>query len=135
MDGAPIFSLFAEALPGAQLHSLRGLLNSTTNMILTCMERGETFEQAVAYCQQIALPRPTRVVISNGWDASVKVAALATVLMGIPTLPSEWIVRDTRNHTCEIERARSEGSAGNCVYSQPGGRRGTGKGCTRNGRR
>ncbi len=38
MDGAPIFSLFRSALPGAQLLGFRGILNSTTNLILTRME-------------------------------------------------------------------------------------------------
>ena len=33
MDGAPIFSLWREALPGAALQSFRGVLNSTTNLI------------------------------------------------------------------------------------------------------
>jgi len=110
MDGAPIFSLFREALPGAQLRSLRGLLNSTTNMILTCMEQGETFEQAVANCQQIGIAETDPSGDIDGWDASVKVAALATVLMGIPTLPSEVDRQGIRQITPgEIERARAEG--------------------------
>ena len=44
MDGAPIFSLYREALPAANLLSLHGVLNSTTNMILTRMENGESFD-------------------------------------------------------------------------------------------
>ncbi len=40
MDGAPIFSLFRSALPGTQLNSFRGILNSTTNLILGRMESG-----------------------------------------------------------------------------------------------
>ena len=55
MDGAPIFSLFREALPGSNLISFRGILNSTTNMILTRMEDGESFDDAVAYCQKIGI--------------------------------------------------------------------------------
>ena len=39
MDGAPIFSLFRSALPAAQLLGFRGILNSTTNLILGRMER------------------------------------------------------------------------------------------------
>src|SRR3989337_2831917 len=49
MDGAPIFSLYRTCLPAAELRSLRGILNSTTNLILTRMETGDTFEQAVAF--------------------------------------------------------------------------------------
>jgi len=40
MDGAPIFSLFRSALPAAKLQAFRGILNSTTNYILSRMENG-----------------------------------------------------------------------------------------------
>ena len=47
MGGAPIFSLFREAMPAATLTRLRGILNSTTNLMLTEMENGSSFDQAV----------------------------------------------------------------------------------------
>jgi len=53
MDGVPIFSLFRSALPAAQLLGLRGILNSTTNLILGRMENGESFEGAVKYAQSV----------------------------------------------------------------------------------
>jgi homoserine dehydrogenase len=40
MGGAPVFSLLREALPAARRLSFRGLLNSTTNLMLTAMEQG-----------------------------------------------------------------------------------------------
>jgi hypothetical protein len=55
MDGAPIFSLWREALPGAELQSFRGVLNSTTNLILTLMEDGHTFDEAVSHAQSIGI--------------------------------------------------------------------------------
>ena len=64
----------------------------------------------MAYCQQtgIAETDPSRDI--DGWDASVKVAALVTVLMGVPTKPSEVERQGIRNITPdEIDRARSEG--------------------------
>jgi homoserine dehydrogenase len=42
MGGAPIFSLFREALPAARLMRFRGILNSTTNLILTEMDYAAT---------------------------------------------------------------------------------------------
>ena len=89
MDGAPIFSLFRSALPAAQLSSLRGILNSTTNLILGRMENGETFEQAVKYCQQIGLAETNPSGDVDGWDAAIKVAVLVTVLMGVPLKPQD----------------------------------------------
>ncbi len=89
MDGAPIFSLFRETLPAANLISFRGVLNSTTNVILTRMEAGDTFEQAVAYTQEIGLAETDPSGDIDGWDAAVKVAALVTVLMGVPLKPAD----------------------------------------------
>ncbi|HMN62795.1 MAG TPA: homoserine dehydrogenase [Anaerolinea sp.] len=89
MDGAPIFSLFRGPLPAAELRGFTGILNSTTNMILEMMEQGKTFEQAVAHCQQIGIAETDPSGDVDGWDASIKVAALSTVLMGIPLKPQQ----------------------------------------------
>jgi homoserine dehydrogenase len=84
MDGAPIFSLFRSALPGAYLNSFKGILNSTTNLILTRMEDGDTFDAAVRYAQQIGIAETDPSGDVDGWDAAIKVAALVTVLMDTP---------------------------------------------------
>jgi homoserine dehydrogenase len=109
MDGAPIFSLFREALPGANVKSFRGVLNSTTNMILTRMESGESFEQAVAYCQKIGIAETDPSGDIDGWDASVKVAALVTVLMGVPWKPDQVEREGIRKiQAADIQQARRE---------------------------
>jgi homoserine dehydrogenase len=89
MDGAPIFSLFRSTLPATQVVALRGILNSTTNLILGRMENGESFEEAIKYCQEIGLAETDPSGDVDGWDAAIKVAALATVLMGVPLKPQE----------------------------------------------
>jgi len=89
MDGAPIFSLFRETLPASKLVKFQGVLNSTTNMILTRMEMGEGFDQAVAYAQKIGIAETDPSGDIDGWDAAVKVAALATVIMGISLKPQD----------------------------------------------
>ena len=118
MDGAPIFSLFRESLPGANLRSLRGILNSTTNMILTLMERGESFEQAVAYCQSIGIAETDPSGDIDGWDAAVKVAALATVLMDIPLKPQQVARKGIRDLTAQdITGAMKDGKRWKLVCS------------------
>jgi homoserine dehydrogenase len=87
MDGAPIFSMFRSSLPAARLLSFEGILNSTTNLILTRMEGGEEFEAAVTYAQKIGIAESDPSGDIDGWDAAVKVAALVTVLMGVPLKP------------------------------------------------
>ncbi len=88
MDGAPIFSTFRQ-LPVSNVRSISGVLNSTTNLILTRMEAGETFDQAVAYAQQIGVAERDPSGDVMGWDASVKLAALVTVIMGVPLKPQQ----------------------------------------------
>jgi homoserine dehydrogenase len=87
MDGAPIFSMWREALPGANLESFKGVLNSTTNLILTLMEEGKAFEEAVAYAQEIGIAETDPSGDVDGWDAAIKVSALVTVLTGTPFNP------------------------------------------------
>lgn len=89
MDGAPIFSLWARALLGARLDSFRGVLNSTTNLILCLMEDGKTFEEAVAYAQSIGIAETDPSGDIDGWDAAIKVSALVTVMMDQPKTPDQ----------------------------------------------
>lgn len=118
MDGAPIFSLFRETLPGARLLALKGVLNSTTNMILTLMERGETFEQAVAYCQSIGIAETDPSGDIDGWDAAVKVAALATVMMDTPFKPQQVERQGIRGITMsDIANASRDGKRWKLVCS------------------
>ncbi len=89
MDGAPIFSLFRGPLPAAALNGFHGILNSCTNLILDRMQQGETFDQAVTYAQSIGIAETDPTADIDGWDAAIKVAALATVLMGSPMTPQQ----------------------------------------------
>ncbi|RPI87999.1 MAG: homoserine dehydrogenase [Chloroflexi bacterium] len=110
MDGAPIFSLFRETLPSARLLSFNGVLNSTTNLILTRMEAGETFDEAVQYAQSIGIAETDPSGDIDGWDAAVKVAALVTVLMGVPVTPDQVSRIGIRDLTQEdIRTALGEG--------------------------
>ena len=89
LGGSPVFSVFRETMPAAELLSFKGVLNSTTNIILTRMEKGETFDQAVKFCQSIGVAETDPSADVDGWDAAIKVAALVTVLMDIPCLPQQ----------------------------------------------
>jgi homoserine dehydrogenase len=125
MDGAPIFSLYRETLPAAHLKSLRGVLNSTTNMILTRMEQGESFEHAVAYCQEIGIAETDPSGDVDGWDAAVKVAALVTVIMGVPLKPQQVNRLGIRGITpLEISQAKAVGKRWKLVCSAQHGANG-----------
>lgn len=81
MDGAPLFGMWREALPAAELSEFRGVLNSTTNYMLGLMENGQSFEQSIASAQNIGIAETDPSGDIEGWDAAVKTWALVTVLM------------------------------------------------------
>lgn len=110
MGGAPIFSLFREALPAAQLRRFRGILNSTTNLMLSEMEQGASFEQAVKKAQDRGIAETDPSFDVDGWDATVKVSALATVLMDYPLKPADIAREGIRGLTAEtLSTARMMG--------------------------
>jgi homoserine dehydrogenase len=82
MDGTPIFSLFPHALPAVEVRGFRGILNSTTNVVLTEIENGLSFDDAVRCAQEIGVAETDPSDDLDGWDPAVKVAALAIVVMG-----------------------------------------------------
>jgi len=110
MDGAPIFSLFRNALPAARLKSFKAILNSTTNLILTRMENGESFDDALKYAQETGITETDPSGDIDGWDSAIKVAALATALMNIPTKPAEILRTGIRPITPEmVTAAKADG--------------------------
>jgi homoserine dehydrogenase len=82
MDGVPIFSMFRDNLPFIEVKGFRGILNSTTQVILTGMEEGLTFDESLKKAQQIGIAETDPTDDVDGWDAAVKTAALARVIMG-----------------------------------------------------
>jgi homoserine dehydrogenase len=105
MDGVPIFSLFRDNLPVIELRGFRGILNSTTNVILGGMEEGLSFEESLKKAQQMGVAETDPSHDVEGWDAAVKVAALVTVLMGAPIRLEEIERKGIGKLSCETVRA------------------------------
>lgn len=87
MDGAPIFSLVEKALPATRVRGFRGVINSTSNLVLTMMAAGRTRDEAVAEAQRIGVAEADPSYDLDGWDATVKVCALMNVLMDADVRP------------------------------------------------
>lgn len=110
MDGTPIFSMFPHCLPAVDLRGFRGILNSTTNVVLTEMEKSATLDEAVRRAKQIGVAETDPSDDLDGWDAAVKVAALAIVLMGAEIRLSDVEREGIRSLRAEaIAAARAEG--------------------------
>lgn len=81
MDGVPVFNLVRATLPAVQITGFRGVINSTTNHILTALEEGEGFDTALQRMQAMGIAEADPSLDVDGWDAAAKTSALANVLM------------------------------------------------------
>ncbi|RPJ20143.1 MAG: homoserine dehydrogenase [Chloroflexi bacterium] len=118
LGGSPVFSVFRETFPLAELASFKGILNATTNIILSRMENGESYEDAVKYCQSVGVAETDPTNDVDGWDAAIKVAALITVLMDTPFTPQQVNPTGIRGITPEmIAKAKAEGKRYKLVCS------------------
>jgi homoserine dehydrogenase len=89
MDGIPVFNLVRETLPGVRIAGFRGVVNSTTNFILTAMEQGQPFDEALTEMQAMGVAEADASLDVDGWDAAAKTAALANVLLGASMTPHD----------------------------------------------
>ncbi len=82
MDGAPVFNLFQETLRGAHVEAFEGILNSTSNFVLSELEAGRSYEAGVQAARDMGFLEADPSMDLDGWDATVKACLLANVLMG-----------------------------------------------------
>jgi homoserine dehydrogenase len=89
MDGTPIFNLHERCLPGTRVLGFRGVLNSTTTRILSRMEEGVAFADALGEAQAAGVAEADPRNDIDGWDAAVKGCAIANAIMGADLRPRD----------------------------------------------
>ncbi|MFN2506423.1 MAG: homoserine dehydrogenase [Acidimicrobiales bacterium] len=79
----PIIRPLRESLAGDRLKRIMGIVNGTTNFVLTRMsESGQTFDEALAEAQSLGYAEADPTADVEGYDAAAKAAILATVAFG-----------------------------------------------------
>jgi len=81
MSGTPVFKLQEFGLLGARITRLRGILNGTTNYILTEMARGKNYEDALKRAQELGYAEADPAGDVEAYDPAAKITILANVLM------------------------------------------------------
>jgi len=83
MSGTPVFSLFESGLAGNEIRDIKGILNGTTNFILSKMEQdGMDYAEALKLAQQLGYAEADPTADVEGYDAVAKVVILSNVLLG-----------------------------------------------------
>ncbi|MBV8463269.1 MAG: homoserine dehydrogenase [Acidimicrobiales bacterium] len=79
----PLVRALRQSLTGERIHRVMGIVNGTTNFILTRMaEDGVAYEDAVAEAQRLGLAERDPTADVEGYDAAAKAAILAGVAFG-----------------------------------------------------
>jgi len=87
MSGTPVLNFIRETLAGSQVQEIKGILNGTTNYILTRMEEGMSYEEALKKAQELGYAEAVPDADVLGWDALAKVTILAKVFFGANVQP------------------------------------------------
>lgn len=109
MSGTPVLNLYDGPLAGCAVNAVVGILNGTTNYILTRMEEGLDYGAALTKAQELGYAEADPTGDVEGYDARGKVAILANVVMGaalkIDDIPCTGITSITSE---DISAARRE---------------------------
>jgi homoserine dehydrogenase len=78
----PVVKVLRESLVVSNVHRVLGIVNGTTNFVLSRMERGGSYAEALAEAQELGYAEADPTDDVNGADAAAKMAILATVAFG-----------------------------------------------------
>ncbi len=123
MDGAPVFNMVRNNLPGVRVLGFTGVLNSTSKIVVEAMERGETFADGLEAARRIGITEADGSYDVEGWDSAAKTAALANVFMDARTTPQAVSTRGIGRLT--PERVQDLARAGKTVRLVSRARRNT----------
>ena len=110
MAGTPCLRLGMDALAGCQITRARGIFNGTTNYILTQMENGMPYKEALAQAQKLGYAEADPTADVDGWDAASKAVILSTILFdhaypSLDSIPVEGITRITPQDIAKAQAA------------------------------
>lgn len=108
MSGTPALRLPLETLTGNNIKEIRGILNGTTNYILTSMENGMEYPEALQKAQSLGYAEADPTSDVEGYDVRYKTAILSNHVWGIPLtsddIPCEGISKLTAEDIAEARR-------------------------------
>jgi homoserine dehydrogenase len=126
MSGTPVLAPLVEGLAGTRAIALRGILNATSNFILSAMATGRSYEDALAKAQAAGLAERSVEADIDGSDAMAKVMILASLGFGMQLRPEQVLRRGIAEVTPgQIEEARAAGGTirhvATLAFSEPEG--------------
>ena len=90
ISGTPLLNLIRETLAATRITEIKGILNGTTNYILTRMEEGLSYDDALSKAQELGYAEAVPDADVLGWDALAKVTILANTVFGAKNRPDDF---------------------------------------------
>lgn len=116
--GTPILDYAKNSLRGERIVSFQGILNGTTNYILTNMANGMTFKAALADAKKRGYVEADESLDIDGFDAAAKLVILANWIMDMKVTIKDIKRIGIRNvTTSDIKKAASNNSAVKLIAS------------------
>ncbi|MBI3915158.1 MAG: homoserine dehydrogenase [Chloroflexi bacterium] len=97
--GLPTLNIGTRDLGVAEIEKFEGVVNSTTNYILTRMAEGQTLDQALKHAQEIGHAEADPSLDVDGWDAANKLVIIANAVLRRPTTLKDVSVEGIRGIT------------------------------------
>ncbi len=113
MAGTPVLSTIREGMAGAKVTAMRGILNGTTNYILTAMSSGQSYADALAEAQAKGYAESDPTADVEGFDAVAKTMILAALVFDHP-LTVQQVQRQGITHITPLEM-RDAASSGHRI--------------------
>jgi homoserine dehydrogenase len=108
----PTLDVATVALAGAVIEQIDGILTGTTNYILTRLEAGESFAEALAVAQAKGIAETDPSMDIDGWDTACKLLLLANAAAGTSLTMADIKVEGIRDvSAARLHQAREEGRA------------------------
>ena len=106
--GMPVVRALRHGLAGDSIESLSGILNGTTNYVLTRMDEGSSFAEAVALAQANGFAEADPTLDTSGEDAMQKLTILASLAFDVPVVRTS-VVGISETTRAEVAAARHRG--------------------------
>ena len=95
--GTPIIKLLTEELSANKVTKIAGMLNGTSNFILSNMEEGADFKPTLELAQKEGYAEPDPTFDIEGLDAAHKIGILSSLAFGTPLPPNDFYIEGISN--------------------------------------
>ena len=99
--GTPTINLLKNGLAGNKFQSIKGMLNGTSNFIISQMEAGMSFDDSLSFAQENGYAETDPTFDIEGIDAAHKISILSNIIFGSPLPPNEFLIEGISNITKE----------------------------------